>query len=129
MSKADVPRGSASEPFMPSADRPEPKPDTRIADLTVRDLLGVLQASGSVKAVLKYEHSELKFIYTKHEQYKIEQPKPEMHKFEHPDIPNWQSPGGPGPEVNALAQGIAGLQAQVHQLSSEVAELRKARRR
>jgi hypothetical protein len=133
MSEADKPKTLASEPFVPGSDRIEPKPDARIADLTVRDLLGLLQGGFA-------KHSELKAFYSKHEQWKVEHlklelfkaefPKVELYKTEHPDIPIGQFPVGPGPEAfSAIAQGIAGLQAQVQQLSSEVAELRKAGQR
>jgi hypothetical protein len=108
------------------------KPDARVADLTVRDLLSVLTSS----AVLKANHGEYKIkdwteyaktqlskyeLFGKSENFKIE-------KAEHWEVQTPQIPVGPDPRFADIAQGIAGLAAQVHKLSSEVAELRKAGR-
>jgi hypothetical protein len=62
-----------------------------------------------------------KYEYAKYE-LKLEHPKIELWKVEHPEVPVGQFPGGPDPRFAEIAQGIAGLTAQLHKLSSEVAE-------
>jgi hypothetical protein len=137
MSQSGKPTSSSNEPFVPTSDRPELKPDARVADLTVRDLLGILETSGTA---LKPTHAEYKlrdifkthlskYEYAKYEFWKVENPKIELWKVEHPEVPVDQFHVGPDPRAAEIAQGIAGLAAQVHKLSSEVAELRRAGQR
>jgi hypothetical protein len=121
MSEAGRP-ASSNEPFVPRSDRPELKPDTRVGELTVRELLGVLEASSTT---LKPAAAEFK--YFKHEFWKYEHLKIELWKVEHPEIPIPQFPPGPDPRFAEIAQGIAGLREQVAKLASEVADLRRQR--
>jgi hypothetical protein len=124
---------STHEPFVPHADRPAVKPDTRLSDITVQDLLGVLHGDPIFNPHIYKYHQELKAFYSKHEHpkaenfklelWKAEHPKVELWKVEHPDIPVGQN--GPDPQFAQLAQGIEGLRAQVQNLSSEVAAMRK----
>jgi hypothetical protein len=134
MSETGKPASSANEPFVPRSDRPEVKPDARIADLTVRDLLSVLRGSDTFKPNDPvFKHKDFltdslkthlsKFEYAKSEYFKLEHPKPEVWEVWGP-----QFPAGPDPRFAEITQGIAGLAAQVHKLSSEVAELRKHER-
>jgi hypothetical protein len=133
MSEAGKPASSSNEPFVPRSDRPELKPDARLADLTVRDLLGILQTSGVTQkpAAADFKLTDIfkthlsKYEYAKYEFWKAENPKIDFWKVEHPEIPVQ----GPDPRFAEIAQGIAGLTAQLHKLSSEVEELRKAGRR
>jgi hypothetical protein len=130
MSQEGKPGTSAHEPFVPHADRPAVKPDARLSDITVQDLLGVLHGDDTFKP----HHYNLKPFYVKEfyskvehnkfEHWKAEHLKIELWKVENPDIPIGQT--GPIPEFAQLAQGIEGLRAQVQNLSSEVAALRKS---
>jgi hypothetical protein len=137
MAEAGKPASSSNEPFVPRSDRPELSPDARLADLTVRDLLGILQTSGTTlnPASAGYNRlgdflkSHLSKFELKYDFWKWEHPKIELWKVEHPEIPVGQFPGGPDPRFAEIAQGIAGLTAQVHKLSSEVAELRRTGQR
>jgi hypothetical protein len=122
MAQEGKPETSAHEPFVPHADRPAVKPDARLSDITVQDLLGVLHGNPSFQ-FNKY-HADLKACYTKHEQAKAEHIKIELWKLEHPEFPPGQN--GPDPQFAQLAQGIEGLRAQMQNLSSEVAALRKS---
>jgi hypothetical protein len=129
MSQADKPAVAGNEPFLATSDRPEVKPDARVADLTVRDLLNVFRSNGVLKAnqteyklkdwteYLKTQLSKYE-IFGKSENFKIE-------KAEHWEVYTPAIPGGADPRFADIAQGIAGLSAQVHKLASEVAELRK----
>jgi hypothetical protein len=131
MAQEGKPDTSAHEPFVPQADRPAVKPDTRLSDITVQDLLGVLHGDDTFKPhnypLLKPYY--VKEVYSKAENYKfehwkLEHIKIEIYKIEHVDIPIGQT--GPIPEFAQLAQGIEGLRAQMLNLSSEVAALRKS---
>jgi hypothetical protein len=134
MSQEGKPGASAHEPFVPHADRPTVKPDTRLSDITVQDLLGVLHADPIFKPhhYKNYLQPELKAFYSKVEHglewklehWKLEHLKAELWKVEQPDYPVGQT--GPDPQFVQLAQGIEGLRAQVQNLSSEVAALRKS---
>jgi hypothetical protein len=131
MSQEGKSGASAHEPFVPHADRPAVKPDTRLSDLTVQDLLGVLHGDPIFKPhYYKYHHLDLKAFYSKHEHpkaenFKLELWKAELWKVEHLDIQIPAGQNGPDPPFAQLAQGIEGLRAQVQNLSSEVAAMRK----
>jgi len=101
----------------------------------VRDLLSVFTPSATTQikpATADFKLPDLfkaylsKYEYAKYEHWKAEHPKIELWKYEHPEIP--QNPIGPDPRFAEIAQGIAGLTTQVLNLSSEVAEMRKAGR-
>jgi hypothetical protein len=119
----------SNEPFIPASDRPEVKPDQRVADLTVRDLLSVLTSTGLTKLDSAAEHRKflLKHEVYKPEHWKWENYKIELYKVEHVDVPVPTSFPGPDPGWAEVARGIAGLRAQVQELSSEVAKLRQER--
>jgi hypothetical protein len=117
-----------TEPFIPIADRPEVRPDKRIADLTVRDLLSALTSTGLTKfASTEYQKYLLKHEVYKPENWKWESHKIELFKIEHPDVPVGTQFPGPDPGWVEISLGIAGLRAQVQELSSEVAKIRDER--
>jgi hypothetical protein len=122
MSQEGKPGASAHEPFVPPSDHPAVKPDSRLSDATVQDLLDVMR--GNPILHFNKHHADLKAFYSKHEQWKAEHIKIELWKLEHPEFPPGQN--GPDPQFAQLAQGIEGLRAQVQNLSSEVAALRKS---
>jgi hypothetical protein len=130
MSQEGKPGTSAHEPFVPHSDRPAVKADARLSDITVQDLLGVLHGDDTFKPHnYNLKPFYVKEFYSKVEHYKFENWKAEhikieLWKLEHPEFPPGQN--GPDPQFAQLAQGIEGLRAQVQNLSSEVAALRKS---
>ncbi len=136
MSHTGKPGAPGNEPFVAQSDRPTISPTTRVADMTVQDLLTAIKTTETFKTQ-KQEHVELKIHQTKWEHPKSEHPKWEFIKWEHAKAELWKvehvevvtGPGGIGPDpgpLSGIAQGMSELKAQVESLSSEVAQLRKA---
>lgn len=126
---------SGSEPFIAQSDRPKVGPDTPVAEMRVSDLMAIL-ASGAASAqgakpissevVLKPWWHDVKL----HKWEKFEKFEHKHEKFEIDPIPKGFEPGpgpvevGRDPVINQVMQQVAGLQAQVSQLSNQIEQMR-----
>ena len=122
----DASKGQQSkQPFVSQTDRPEVRinPDTRVSELTVRDLATILSGSRA-KSVEKNPLKELK----EHKELKVEKFEKHEHKefkIEKLEIDAIFNPGPYEPGIGGVIEAVGALTKVVETLRNEVEELKR----